>query len=135
MPRTDPNALVLTLYEERLKNDAWAIRALMDEQAVWSVMGIGASNDRAPEIGHGPAMEAFLEEILSVWRWQSYEFLDVITDESRIFCRYRLTVEHIASSKVYNAQGAEFFRLADGFIREIISYVDPQLLAIHHKDR
>lgn len=126
----DPYALAVELYEQRLQNDPWAVREILHEKAVWEVPGVGASSDPEWAKGTPTPLAAFIEDVVSTWKWLSYEFVEVLADNARIFCRYRLKVEHAPSGKTYNVQGAEFFRIEDGLVRSIVSYADPRLLEV-----
>ena len=131
MSTPDAHELAITLYEERLKNDAWALRELMHREAVWEL--VGAMEDGSPVTGGGSPREMaeFIERVLEIWKWITFDLDQVISDGNRIACHYRVTVEHIPSGKRIRTQGAEFFTMESGFIKKVVSFTDPALARLN----
>lgn len=123
-----PSSIALTLYEERLKNDAFALRQLMHERATWEVVGFGKSTTMTYAADKYPSsMAAFIDEVISTWRWISFNFLDILADDNRLFCRYNLQAEYMPKNHIYSSTSSDFFRIEGGYIRDVISYPNPKL--------
>lgn len=121
MSNADYRSVAITLYEERLRNDAWSMREMFHEKALWEIVGMGSGTIKRGG-NNSNELRIFIERWVEDWRWISYDFLDILGDRSRLACRYNLLVEHTPTQRRFETQGADFFRFEYGLVRHLTSF-------------
>jgi ketosteroid isomerase-like protein len=120
-----PEEIAIALYDERKRNDVWAIRQLFAPDAVLEFPGAAALGRVA---GDPHALATFFEQLVATWRWVRQDIHDIVASGARLAVRYTVTVEYVPSGALIDIDVADFFEFRDGLITRLTEFVDTAAL-------
>ncbi|GEP00468.1 nuclear transport factor 2 family protein [Methylobacterium haplocladii] len=124
LDRAAVEAFLDRMRRARIAGDCDALLELFDDDAVFTVVGLG------PGARGKDAIRTALNGLIEQFEFVAWTPIEIVVNGDEIAVRHRLEARHTATGRTAETETSEFLSMKDGRCRSLTQYTDTALVAV-----